>query len=131
MLMRRLLICFAGVLLLAGLSYGADAFKVVTLAVPRAAVAHEAIWLKLTVASLPRGSLLRVSTDEDRPIGTVSPFGATARTPQEYTLPLGKDVVAGGTVRLRIQMQEPNGTLRAPTPSELLSSTLIYLPAGN
>ena len=126
--MRWPLIYFVGMLLLAG----ADPSDIIVLTPPRAAVAHEAIWLKVTVGTLPRGSLLRVTTEDGQPVGTISYFGTTAgQTFQDYTLPLPKSATEGGVVRLRIEMHEQKGTSRAPKPGEVLDVALVYVPVTN
>jgi hypothetical protein len=130
--MRWRPICLVGMLLLAGAADQAEPSDVIVLTPPRAAVAREAIWLKVTVGPLPRGALLRVTTEDGRPVGTISPFGATARqTSQDYTLPLPKSAGAGAPVRLRLELQEPNGTSRAPKPGEVLGVSPVYVPVSD
>jgi hypothetical protein len=130
--MRWYPLWFVGMCLLAGTAHGAELFESITLTPPRAAAPREAIWLKVTAGSLPRGSILRVTTEDGRPIGAITPFGATpGQTVQDYTLPLPKSVTDAAVIRLRIQMQQPNSTSRAPTPGELLGTSLIYVPIGD
>ena len=58
-----------------------------------------AVLLLLTAGSLPRGSILRVTTEDGRPIGAITPFGATpGQAVQEYTLALPKSVTGGAVV---------------------------------
>jgi hypothetical protein len=125
--MRWLLVCLVGMLLPAG----AEPSDIILLTPPRAAVAKEAIWLKVTVGILPRGSLLRVTTEDGQPVGTISPFGAmVGQTFQDYTLPLPKRVTEGGAVRLRIEIQE-KGMSRTPKLGEVLDVALVYVPISN
>jgi hypothetical protein len=120
-----------GILFLALPARGTEPSDIVALTPPRAAAAHEAIWLKVTVGPLPRGSLLRVTTEDDRPVGTISPFGTmAAQAPSNYTLPLPKSA-SGEAVRLRIQIREASGILRPPNSSELLDVVLVYVPTSN
>ena len=126
---RRILI---GIAMLAGVSQalGSESSTVITLTPPRAALAQEALWLKLTVGVLPRGALLRINREDGRPVGSVAPHGGTAALiPQDYTLALPNDIVADGAVRLRLQMRTSDGNLRAPTPKEVLGTELVYVPA--
>lgn len=126
---RRILV---GMAMLAWVSQalGSESSTVITLTPPRAALAQEALWLKVTVGVLPRGALLRINREDGRPVGSVAPHGGTAALiPQDYTLALPKDIVADGTVRLRLQMRTSDGNLRAPTPKEVLGTELVYVPA--
>ncbi len=125
-------ICVAGAVLFAGHANGAGlADEVVVLTRERPPAEHEAIWLKVTVGSLPRGSLLRIMTGDGEQVGTVSPFGGTTGTPQELTLPLPKSATAGGVVRLRLEIEEATGMVRAPRPTELPQVQLIYVPVSD
>jgi len=119
-------------LLLSLAAIAAEPSDVTVLTPPRAAIAHEAIWLKVTVGFLPRSSLLRITTDDGQPVGTISPFGTTpVQTPQDYMLPLPKSATVSEAVRLRIQIQEANGTSRTPKPSEVLGVALIYVSVSD
>ena len=124
--MRWRSLLMAGALLM-GPARAAEPLKVIELPLPRAAVGQEALRLKLTAGSLPRGALLRVTTEDGRPIGTVSPFG-TVPAGQDYELALPKGAANGATVRLQIQIQTPNSSPRAPTADEILGLSLVYVP---
>ncbi len=96
----------------------------------RTAEPHEAIWLKVTVGPLPRGSWLSVIDEDGKLVGTITPFGAgVGQTSVDYTLPLPKSATSGGPVRLRIEMLKPGGASRPPTPSEVLGVQLVYVPS--
>lgn len=126
---RRILV---GMAMLAGVgqALGSESSTVITLTPPRAALAQEALWLKVTVGVLPRGALLRINREDGRSVGSVAPHGGTAALiPQDYTLALPKDIVVDGTVRLHLQMRTSDGNLRAPTPKEVLGTELVYVPA--
>lgn len=123
-MVRRLLYCLAGLGLLVRAAYGADSFTLLTLTVPVATDTHEALWLDATVGSLPRGSFLNIETEDGRLIGTISPFGVTALTPQTYKLALPKDAVKGSALRIRVQVQQSDGTVRVPNSRELLGVKL-------
>ena len=126
---RRIVIGMA-MLAWVGRAVGSESSAVITLTPPRAALAQEALWLKVTVGALPRGALLRINREDGRPVGSVAPHGDTAALiPQDYTLALPKDIVADGTVRLRLQMRTSDGNLRGPTPKEVLGTELVYVPA--
>jgi hypothetical protein len=130
--MRWYPVWFVGMCLLAGTAHAAEPYESIVLAPPRAAASREAIWLKVTTGSLPRGSILRVTTEDGRSIGAITPFGATpGQAAQEHTLPLPKSVTGGACVWLRIQVHQPNGAARAPTAGELLGTSLIYVPVDD
>jgi hypothetical protein len=130
--MRWLLICLVGLRLLVGAAGAMESSGVIELTPPRTVIAREAVWLKVTVGRFPRGALLRVTTEDGRLVGTISPFGATlGQTSQEYTLALPKEVTEGEVVRLRMEMEEPSGTSRQPRPGEVLGVALAYVPVSN
>jgi hypothetical protein len=129
--LRRFVCCLAGLHLLVSVAYAADPFSLLTLTVPPATSAHESIRVDATIGALPRGSLLNFETEDGQLIGSVSPFGPTALTPQTYTIPLPNNAVKGTAVRLRAQVQPPSGPARAPTPRELLGVKLIRAPTDN
>ena len=125
------LLCLMAVLFLAPTAKAAESSVSVTLTPPRAAAAHEAIWLKVTVGPLPRGALLLVTGEDGTLAGTISPFGTgPGQTPHDYTLPLPRGAV-GEAIRLRLQIREPNGLTRAPNANEVLGESLVYVPTSN
>jgi len=128
---RRLLYCLAGLGLLVGGAYGADPFTLLTLTVPAAMDTHEALWLDATVGALPRGSSLNIETEDGQLIGTISPFGVTVLTPQTYKLALPKDAVKGSALRIRVQVQQSDGTMRVPNSQELLGAKLARVNTDN
>jgi len=121
---RRLLYYLAGSSLFISAAYGADPFTLLTLTVPLPMDTHEALWLDATVGALPRGSSLNIETEDGQLIGTISPFGVTALTPQTYKLALPKDAAKGSALRIRVQVQQPDGTMRVPNSQELLGAKL-------
>ena len=155
--MRWRLICLAGMLLIAGCKVEpseimllitgcnvepsklimlliagckVEPSKLLVLTPSRAADPHEAIWLKVTVGPLPRGSRLSVTDEDGKLVGTISPFGAAVgQTSVDYTLPLPKSASSGGPVRLRMEMVRPGDAARPPTTSELLGVQLVYIPS--
>ena len=125
--MRWRPISLASMLWLAGCE--AEPSKLLVLTPSRAADPHEAIWLKVTVGPLPRGSRLNVTDEDGKLVGTISPFGAgVGQTSVDYTLPLPKSDASGGPVRLRMEMLKPGDASRPPTPSEVLGVQLVYVP---
>jgi hypothetical protein len=128
---RRLLYCLTGLGLLVSAAYGAEPFTLLTLTVPVATGTDEAVWLDATVGALPRGSFLNIETEDGRLIGTISPYGVTALTPQTYKLVLPKDTVKGSALRIRVQIQQPDGTLRVPMSRELLGVKLARVNTDN
>ena len=131
--MRWRALLLVGALVVAAIAAAAQSSPgVYALTPPRPTVAGEAIWLKLTVGPLPRGTVLRVSTEDGRPVGTIAPFGAAAsQSVQDHLLALPTTASAGAAVRLRIELQDPNGTSRAPAPGEVRGVTLVYVPVTN
>ena len=128
--MRWRPISLASMLLLAGCE--AEPSKLLVLTPSRAADTHEAIWLKVTVGPLPRGSRLNVTDEDGKLVGTISPFGAgVGQTSVDYTLPLPKSDASGGPVRLRMEMATPGAAARQPTPSEVLGVQLVYVPVSD
>jgi hypothetical protein len=96
---------------------------------PRAANAGEAVWARIAAGALPRGARIRVSTPDGVSIGSVGPFGT--RRGQEaasYDVVLPAGAIQGNRVRLRLEIIEPGGTLRAPGAGEIDGVELRYVP---
>jgi hypothetical protein len=110
----------------------AEPSNLLVLTPSRAADPHEAIWLKVTVGPLPRGSRLSVTDADGKPVGTIAPFGAAVgQTSVDYTLPLPKSAASGEPVRLKMEMLKPGDASRPPTPSEVLGVQLVYVPISD
>jgi hypothetical protein len=106
--------------------------EAVELALTRPAAAHEAVWLEVRVGALARGGQLRVLTAAGELVGTVSPFGAVARSQGgTYTFPLPKAAVVDGRVQLCLEAEAPGAAARAPRPGEVEAVTLIYVPVSH
>src|SRR3712207_6575523 len=86
----------------------AEEFRMIELAVPRQVAEGEAIEVQITTASLPRGSVLTVSSEGGQVLGSVSPFGqGFTRGPATATVPVPGSALETGRVRLRLQVREP------------------------
>ncbi len=105
--------------------------SVIELPLPRAPAAGEDVWLQLRVGPLRRGTEIRVSTSDGVLVGTASPFGAPqSQGAATYTIPLPKAAIVGGSVRLRLDVDQPGSPARAPRPGEIEGASLIYVPGG-
>lgn len=124
--MRWLAILIVGALS-SGPLHAAEPFKMVELSLPQAAAGAQALRLKITAGALPRGALLYVSTEDGEAVGAV-PSSLPMKSGLENELPLPKRAAKSATVRLRLQMRTPGGTLRAPTADEVLGLSLVYVP---
>ena len=101
----------------------------VELVLSRPVEPDEAVWLQISVGVLPRGAQIRVYTKDGVLVGTVSPFGARAsQSTSLYTLPLPKDAATKGKVQLRLEIEEPGASARAPRSDEVERMNLIYVP---
>ncbi len=107
----------------------AEDFRVVELAPPRQVAEGEAIEVQITAASLPRGSVLTVSSESGQVLGSVSPFGqGFTRGPSTATVPVPRSALVAGRVRLRIQVREPGKPPRPPQESEIQKVELVLVP---
>jgi len=105
--------------------------RVIDLALPRPPTATEDVWLKLRVGPLARGEEIRVSTIDGILVGTVSSFGAPQNQGSAtYTIPLPKGAIVGGGVRLRLEVDRPDSSIRAAKPNDIEDAHLVYVPSG-
>jgi hypothetical protein len=106
--------------------------SVIELGLARPATSREAVWIQVHAGALPRGTEIRVSTSEGVLLGTVSPFGGS-QGPEAvtYTIPLPQTAIVNNRVQLRLEVDEPGTSARAPRPGEVESVNLIYVPISH
>lgn len=101
----------------------------VELAATRPAREGEAVWLEIRTGPLPRGTEIRVSTAAGELLGTVSPFGAArGAAGGAHLIALPQGAVAGGRVRIRLEVDVPGKPARAPRAGEVLGAELVFVP---
>ncbi len=104
-------------------------FRMIELAAPRQVAEGEAIEVQITTASLPRGSVLTVSSEGGQVLGSVSPFGqGFTRGPSTATVPVPRSALVAGRVRLRLQVREPGKPPRPPQAGETQKIELVLGP---
>src|SRR5712691_12965652 len=88
--------------------------RLVTLPLPHRLEAGDAVWLKVTVGELERGSEIIVSTTASRIVGVISPFGIRSRQESgTYTVPVPSDAITDNRVSLRLSIDQ-SGRPRRP-----------------
>src|SRR5204862_2601634 len=92
---RRWFLVSLAMLLMSNMAWGTESFAAITLTPPRAARTQEAIWLKVIVGLLPRGSRLLVNREDGQLVGTIASFGQSGRAPRDYVLPIARDIAGG------------------------------------
>jgi hypothetical protein len=107
----------------------AEDFRMVELVAPRQVAEGEAIEIQITTSTLPKGSVLIVSSERGQVLGSVSPFGqGFARGPITATVPLPRSALVAGHVRLRLQVREPGKPPRPPQEGEIQRIELVLAP---
>jgi hypothetical protein len=101
----------------------------VELILPRAAAADEAVWLKLRVGRLSEKSEIVVTTETGDFVGTASSSSAfAARDPGVYLLPLPRNAIVEGRVRVRFAVDQPGLGRRDVVSGEILGVELSLVP---
>ena len=102
--------------------------RAVELTLARMPVAHEEVWLEITLGALPRGAQLRIDAPDGTLIETISPFGVRAgESAGTYRVALPQNLVAQGKVRVDLAVLG-DGPVHSPTSDEVDSVRLIYVP---
>lgn len=122
-------ICCFALSALAGPSQDAASNRALTLDLPRASAADEAIYLRLTVGVLPPHARLVVRGANKEILGTVAPYGlGQDKKAGAHMIPVPIRAVINGKVSLLLEIHEQNGTVRAPGQDEVDGATLILRP---
>ncbi|WP_143860889.1 hypothetical protein [Nitrosovibrio sp. Nv4] len=104
--------------------------NLIELPITRPPANGEAVWVQIRAGTLPRGTEIRISTPDGVLIGTASSFPALSGQEEAvtHTIPLPRNVITSGRVRLRLEVEAPGEPARAPQPREIESIDLIYVP---
>ena len=129
--MKRTALAFA-LLALAAPAAGAppdnDA-RLVVLTLPRAARAHEAVWLRVRVGAIPRGMEIVIRSGSGKLLGSISPFAIPSRQAAgTYTIPLPENASHESRIAVRLSVQVLGAQPRPPTTREVEEVKLVYLP---
>jgi hypothetical protein len=120
-------------LLLVACAHGSPAGasgQTMTLSLPRAPAADEAVRLSLKVGRLPSGARVVVRTSGGEILGAVFPYGAeAARKGGTYVLAVPAGAVKDGKVSVELAVQEKGAPPRVPTKDEVQSVAVALSPA--
>jgi hypothetical protein len=96
-----------------------------TLVLPHVLRKGETVWLLVEVGAIGHDQI-ELTTQDGRPLGTVSPFGLKpGQAGGTYTLPLPADAFAGRRLALRIAVKESDRAQHAPGTGEVKSLRLL------
>jgi len=101
-----------------------------TLILPHTLREGETAWLLVEVGAIGHNQI-QLTTQDGRPLGIVSPYGAKPVGAQSgqaggtYTLPLPAEAFAGRRLALRIAVKESDRVQHAPTAEEVKSLHLL------
>src|SRR3954471_12775053 len=94
--------------------------RLITLPLPHKAAAGDAVWLKITVGELERGSEVVITTASGRIVGIISPYAVrSGREAGVYTVPVPPDAIAKNRVTLRLSIDQGRHPRRAATVEEV------------
>jgi hypothetical protein len=103
-----------------------DEAGLVRLVLPRMPAVGEAVWIEV-LAALPPLARLRLSTQNGVSVGSAGAFPPSRTTElQSYEFVLPEEALAGGEVRLRVEVVPAGGAPRAPLPGEVDNVELKY-----
>jgi hypothetical protein len=93
--------------------------RMIELSAPSALRSDESVELQITTGPLARGARLVVMTEQGEILGVVTPFNVPGTgTSNTATVPVPRTAMAGGRLRLRLQLIEQGGAPRAPRDDE-------------
>jgi hypothetical protein len=119
--MRRLAVAFVCFSFVVQQTYGAE-WHEVELILPRALERGEILLVEVQLGTLPRGKEIEITTASGRELGVISPHGIrTGNAAGTYTLPIPPDVFTKGRAVIRLSINQPDRTRRAPTADEVKS----------
>jgi hypothetical protein len=96
-----------------------------TLMLPHALRKDETVWLLVKVGAIGREQI-EITTQDGRPLGTISAFGARAGDAGgTYTVPVPADALRDGRLALRLLVVHSGGAPRAATSKEVKSLRLV------
>lgn len=105
--------------------------RVVTLPLPHALRAGEAIFLEVKVGAMEQKAEIEIEGTAGQPLGTISPFGIRAGQPAGvYTVPVPADAIANGRLVLRLFIEQSNHEERAPTAKEVGRIRVKIMPGA-
>ncbi|MFZ1220587.1 MAG: hypothetical protein WAO00_14935 [Chthoniobacterales bacterium] len=122
--MHRLAATFLCLSFLVQRACGAE-WREVESILPRALETGETVLVEVQLGTLPRGLEIEITTASGRELGVISPHGIrTGNEAGTYTLPIPPDVFSKGRAIIRLSINEPNHTRRAPNEDEVKSVRL-------
>jgi hypothetical protein len=93
--------------------------RMIELSAPSALRSDESVELQITTGPLARGARLVVMTEQGEILGVVTPFNVPGTgTSNTATVPVPRTAMAGGRLRLRLQLIEQGAAPRAPRDDE-------------
>lgn len=105
--------------------------RLVVLTLPRATLAHEAVWLRVRVGVIPRGTAIVVRSGSGELLGSISPFAVrSGKEAGAYTIPLPDDAPEEGRVYVRLSVETPGAQPRPATTREVKEVKLVYVPVS-
>ncbi|HEX3675156.1 MAG TPA: hypothetical protein VHU87_12860 [Rhizomicrobium sp.] len=104
------------------------AARTITLHLPHALAAHQALVAIVRLGAVPRGTTIRVRTADGTLLGTLSPYAIVpGQEAGSYTVPIPADAVKHGEVTLLVGVEISPTLLRAPRTDEVESVSLRYI----
>ncbi len=101
-----------------------DARKM-TLVLPHELGKGETAWLLVKVGVIDHNQI-RLTTQDGRPLGTISPFGVRpGQATGTYTVPVPTEDFHDGRLTLRLSVIDSRGARRVPTSEEVRSVRLV------
>ena len=78
--------------------------------------------VEVQLGMVPRGREIEVATASGRELGVISPHGIrTGHEAGTYTLPIPSDIFTNRRATIRLSLNQPDCTRRAPTNDEVKS----------
>jgi hypothetical protein len=119
--MGRLAAAFLCLSFLVRQASGAE-WREVELILPRGLATGETALVEVHLGALARGREIEITTAAGRELGVISPHGIqTGHEAGTYTLPIPPDIFSNRRATIRLSINQPDRTRRAPTADEVKS----------
>ena len=119
--MRRLAAAFVCFSILLQQACGAE-WREVELILPRPLETGETVLVEVQLGTLPRGREIEITTESGQELGVISPHGVrTGHEAGTYSLPIPPNVFRNQHAIIRLSINQPDRTRRAPTAGEVKS----------
>jgi hypothetical protein len=120
--MKFVLILLFSVLTVVGQTGKIEVGRRIDLKLPESIAQTGNIWLEVRIGALTKGTEIEIYTSEGKFLGVISPFGSghfDKEASSGYIIPIPREAIGEGQLALRLLINLPDRSNRAPTKREI------------